>query len=130
VKSSRTTAGLIALLTVVAFGAGLGLRLWNDAEGSEGSASARPLGGEEPAREIRLAGADPGTLRRPARRRSEGSNGATAPAPPVFVPRAAPVAPRPAPIAEPSPESSPAPSPAPRQEGEDDSGGDTFDLEG
>jgi hypothetical protein len=116
-KSGRI--GLVVLLTVLAFGAGLGLRLWSDAEGSERSAVVKSLGGEAPSTQIRLVGADPGTLRRPAQKREP----ATAPAAPrVFVRRYRPAPAAPSPTAEPEPSAEP--------EGGDGTGGDTFDIEG
>jgi hypothetical protein len=108
---------VVVLISLLAFGAGLGLRLWRDADGSEPAPVARPLGGEAPGAEIRLVRADPGTLRRPAEEDS-----AAAPAPPVFVPRVAPAAPAPSPTAEPSP------SPSPPPDGDTDA--DSFDIEG
>jgi hypothetical protein len=96
--------GLMAVVAVLAFCAGLAVREWSDESRSDPPKAAAPVADGPALAPIRLIRADPGALRRPARERSPAPSEA-----PIAV---APAAPAPPPPASPAP-APPAPEPRP-----------------
>jgi hypothetical protein len=104
-----TRIGLIAVVAVLAFGAGLALRDRGDDRSTVAPEAVAPVGADRTFRPIRLVRAAPGALRRPAPERSPEPSGAPAAASPAVSAPAAAIPAPPAAAPAPSPEESPAP---------------------
>ena len=127
-----TRIGLIALVLVLAFGAGVVLRGSGDDRSPGGTGAAPRLEGDGRFRPIRLVRADPGVLRRPAPEPSgEQPAAPAAAAAAVSAPAAAPPAP---PARAPEPDPAPTEPPVQPDDGGSDGANDpptsTFDLDG
>jgi pyruvate dehydrogenase E2 component (dihydrolipoamide acetyltransferase) len=103
--------GLIAVVAVLAFGAGVAAREWSDEPRSDAPKAAAPVGDGPALAPIRLIRADPGALRRPARERAPGPSEAPIAAAPAAPAAVAPAPPAPAPAPPPAPPAEPPAAP-------------------
>jgi hypothetical protein len=122
---SRQRTGLVmslAVVAVLAFGAGIALRGWRDQGGAAPPVAVTAIDDDQPSRSIRLIEADPGTLKRIPERRAPAAGASVAAVPSVSAAPQAPAAP-PATSAPPATAAPPPPATAP-----DTTTDDSFDL--
>jgi hypothetical protein len=98
VKSRQRTVLVmpLAVVAVLAFGAGIALRGWGDEGGAAPPVAVKAIDADQPSRSIRLIEADPGTLKRIPERRPPAAGASVAADPSVSAapqPPAAPPAP-------------------------------------